>query len=110
MKMPLRQTETHCQRHAGGGSQERGDKGERERAMGGQSQSQKPNLITRSMQKLRVQIEFHDLKSAMGQIENAKRLTLPAISLSPLSPIYRAQMGPVQGLVRNNAAQNSQIF
>ena len=52
MKMP--DSETHCQRappetHRRG--QSRGDKGEREREMGGQSQSQKPNLITQSMQR-----------------------------------------------------------
>ena len=55
--------------------------------MGGQSQSQKPNLITQSMQwreRGEEGIEFHDLKSAMGQIENAIGLVPVGISLSIL--------------------------
>ena len=48
----------------------------------------------------------------MGQIENAKRLTLPAfqVFLYLSFHLHRAQMGPVQGLVENNAASNSQLF
>ena len=88
MKMSDRERERHCQRHTGGGKGRQRER-QREGEKRGQSQSQKPNLITQSMQGGGVEerqgsIEFHDLKSAIGQIENAKRThsTLPSISLS----------------------------
>ena len=84
MKMPHRQTETHCQRHAGGGTSETAAEETKE-------SEGRPIAVTKAefnhpkhaeAEIERVRVEFHDLKSAMGQIENAKRLTLPAISLS----------------------------
>ena len=87
MKMPHRQTETHCQRHAGGQGRAGGSS---ETAEETKESAGRPIAVTKAefnhpkhaeAEIERVQVEFHDLKSAMGQIENAKRLTLPAFQV-----------------------------